>query len=659
MFNLSHRKKWPLSLLSLIVFLFLLTATAAAGNPENEGQSMPALFFQSEAGELKAWLMEEETRAHSLIFDSVDPGWQAKALADMDGDGHPDIYFLHDDGRLKVWLMEGLEYVETVYPRNPATGEPQISPVWDVMAVADLSGSGNPDIIWQALEGPREGDLAIWLMDGLNADRFGRLYNHPGVSSVSPLWEIGAVFDLLGDSQPEVIWQSVTGEAFDQLAYWQLDVEGDEFTRSASARLVHEGGRAAIRSQWRMKAAVDLMGDGQHEIIFQGIAGNMKNRVSYWVMEGPARIGGGRLDPDAVSPGWSLFGAEMCQVVPIELVIREVILAESRFHQPGVSYNAASGLTYDGILIDPKTGQLMGLPRAWSAASKEALQVQMLSMAIAGNENARLFLAPENPEAAEQLALDILTKKITAYERFNDQYPGFGGFLPWFIVSDEGLEAAHDWKNRVPGLDNGQLAWALFQADHILRKAGHNALAQRYHSYWNMMAENAVAVFHDPGADKIRAEAAIADTSLPPHPANYSNYLEGYFLDDPFEGELLVLFLALLGSWEDQSALQRVWDNKTMAAVTYTTAAEESITVRQGHWYSSHEMWNFLVLPYNDIPLVHALFMNGEKARTLYSAENMGPCARIVAAAESTSAPACRMTLSALASSIGLPPPAA
>jgi|GEM_PF-6472997 len=270
------------------------------------------LYWQHEDGSLKAWLMDGASQIQNspLTPASIDPGWQAKAIADMNGDGHPDIYWLHEDGSLKVWLMEGLEHVDTVRPKNPATGQPQISPVWDMMAVADLNGSGDPDIIWQALEGDREGRLAIWLMDGLEADRFGQLYNHPGVSSVSPLWEIGAVYDLLGNGSPEVIWQSVSGEDFDQLAYWELDVSGDEFSRSGSGRLTQVGGSATIRSQWRMRTAVDLLDDGKFEILFQGISGAQNGRVSYWEMVGIERTDGGPLNPNSVDdPDWRLVGS--------------------------------------------------------------------------------------------------------------------------------------------------------------------------------------------------------------------------------------------------------------------------------------------------------------------------------------------------------------
>ena len=359
MFELLKVNKIPFVLLAGIMLVSILAVPAFAGSDEGR----PALFFQSNDNELKVWWMDQEIREYSEVFADIEAGWQAKAVADMDGDGHPDIYWLNEDGRLKVWLMDGLEHVETVRPLNPATGQPQISTDWDMMAVADLNSSGDPDIIWQSLEGPREGRLAIWLMDGVEADRFGQLFNHPGVSSVSPLWEIGAVFDLLGDGQPEVIWQSVTGDDFDQLAYWQLDVEGDVFSRASSARLTQEGGSAAIRSEWRMKAAVDLMDDDKHEIIFQGIRGAPMNRVSYWIMDSAARVGGGRMEPDSVQPGWSLFGAAMVQ--DVDRITAEELNVDFQDLLPGVfniiipfaDAEAALGATVESKLVISVSGK--------------------------------------------------------------------------------------------------------------------------------------------------------------------------------------------------------------------------------------------------------------------------------------------------------------
>ena len=40
----------------------------------------------------------------------------------------------------------------------------------------------------------------------------------------------------------------------------------------------------------------------------------------------------------------------------------------------------------------------------------------------------------------------------------------------------------------------------------------------------------------------------------------------------------------------------------------------------EGHWFSSHEDWGFLVLPYRDLPVADRLFQNGQRVRTSYSA---------------------------------------
>lgn len=43
------------------------------------------------------------------------------------------------------------------------------------------------------------------------------------------------------------------------------------------------------------------------------------------------------------------------------------------------------------------------------------------------------------------------------------------------------------------------------------------------------------------------------------------------------------------------------------------------ITVQRGWWFSSHEQWKFLELPYLDVPISKRVFINGEKVRTINS----------------------------------------
>ena len=58
----------------------------------------------------------------------------------------------------------------------------------------------------------------------------------------------------------------------------------------------------------------------------------------------------------------------------------------------------------------------------------------------------------------QSYVIDQLTKKITAYEKWNSTYPGFGGYLPWYNVNDDdGMALLPNWNNAVPGLDNGEM----------------------------------------------------------------------------------------------------------------------------------------------------------------------------------------------------------
>ena len=76
--------------------------------------------------------------------------------------------------------------------------------------------------------------------------------------------------------------------------------------------------------------------------------------------------------------------------------------------------------------------------------------------AIAGNELAASFVYPQYPAGAQQLAIALLSSKLDAYLAFNKTFPGYGGFLPWFLANDtNNMRPTSDWENRVPALDNG------------------------------------------------------------------------------------------------------------------------------------------------------------------------------------------------------------
>lgn len=321
------------------------------------------------------------------------------------------------------------------------------------------------------------------------------------------------------------------------------------------------------------------------------------------------------------------YSADMLQIYDDRMndFVRRVIKSEGKFHQDGIAYNAESGLTYDGHPIDFNTGQLREKPHNWSAPSKESLHLNLLALVLDGNEYAQLFVSPSNPAKAKEKALNLLQRKMASYEKFSQEYPGFGGFLPWFQVSNAGLRPTSDWSNRVPALDNGQFAWSLYLTADILEKNGYSELANRYKVYWTTLAENSVPMFLDTRSGRVRGISQIQNVKGGVTKQNYATPASPYYLTDSYEGEMMVLFMSLFGRWPSAEDRNWVWKDKRMSKATYRTQFGRNITVRQGFWYSVQEVWNFLALPYNDVPLAKRIFTNGEKARSWYSAEHKIP----------------------------------
>jgi hypothetical protein len=152
----------------------------------------------------------------------------------------------------------------------------------------------------------------------------------------------------------------------------------------------------------------------------------------------------------------------------------DMLYWEGQFHQDKIAYNADNGMTLDGRYIDFKTGKPI-TEKPFSASSKEvsaptryvdshmrqvlttgkALQIMLYTQGVAGNPEAARFLSPKKPKNAAKVVTDIMEKKLKSYLKFNETYPGYGGFLPWMTTINKDVTPTDDWFDRVPGLDNG------------------------------------------------------------------------------------------------------------------------------------------------------------------------------------------------------------
>jgi hypothetical protein len=311
--------------------------------------------------------------------------------------------------------------------------------------------------------------------------------------------------------------------------------------------------------------------------------------------------------------------------------ISKVARRENPFYQPGVGYDGRTGVTFDGVNIDFETGKPISV-RNWSAPSKESVHVALLVKALSGDRTAELMLSPDpsQPGLARARALKVLTDKISTYERFNREYPGFGGFLPWYTVRDGRLMPipsvgdGDGWEKRVPALDNGQLVWSMYYAANALQELGYKDLSRRYRAYLGEMSRNVVGIFYDPAAKKMRAESSILRGSKrsPSKNAYAINERNPYYLEDSYEGLMLCHFADLFGDWSKQpGGKEAIWATPRRKPGSFTTASGQKITIAKSWVGSSHEEWGELVLPFEDVPIDRKLSSNIQRVRTAYSAE--------------------------------------
>jgi len=289
----------------------------------------------------------------------------------------------------------------------------------------------------------------------------------------------------------------------------------------------------------------------------------------------------------------------------------------------GIARHPESGLTYDGINLDPRSSEVIG-PRMVSAPSKECLDIGLCLKALGGDADAARVVGDGDVAVAQQRAVAILAKKLDSYERFNADNPGYAGFLPWFIPGEE-LRPTPDWEGDIPGLDNGEWVWTLELAEHGLEKAGQKELAARYHDYNSMLRGNVGKVFYDAPSGKVRADVTVVDPKSKDSDYRTNIGVPGRadFLTGEHgvhEGIMLVAYLTLFGAQLPDGAQQRIWDGIDMVRVEHPAG-----TTWQGFWGSSHESWAYLFMPLRDIQGYRDLFRIREKIRTHNAVERGYP----------------------------------
>jgi len=261
----------------------VLAATAAKADFSVDGKA--DIVWQRDDGYLSVWAMSGTTAMSAQMVNpgSVDPNWRIAATADINGDGKADFVWQHRDGGLAVWYMSGANLAGSEL-LNPAQVQ---DPNWKIVGTGDFNGDGRADLVWQH----RDGWLAVWYMIGANL---------AGSTLLSPVqqpdlnWKIVGVGDFNGDFKPDLVWQHTDG----WLAVWYMS--GVNLAGSALLNPAQ-----VADPNWRIRAVIDLNGDGQTDLIWQHMSAGS---LSAWLMNGNSVANAVSLNPSSVSGGWKVMG---------------------------------------------------------------------------------------------------------------------------------------------------------------------------------------------------------------------------------------------------------------------------------------------------------------------------------------------------------------
>src|SRR3989338_5269354 len=122
-------------------------------------------------------------------------------------------------------------------------------------------------------------------------------------------------------------------------------------------------------------------------------------------------------------------------------------------------------------------------------------------------------------------------------------------------------------------------------------------------AYLHFLSQTALTIFYA-GDGLVRSVTNIYDNTAPPTPSNYwmscNPQTDSCYLDDPYEGEMFAVFIYLYSKWTNQTERNMIWVQKRayLQSVDFPTAGGDVITVQRGWWFSSHEQWKYLELPY-------------------------------------------------------------
>jgi len=261
-----------------------LTALETSRKADFSSDGKADIVWQHDNGNLAIWTMSGPTAMGGLALTPgiVDPTWRIVATADLNVDHKADLVWQHRDGWLAVWYMDGPNQIGSQF-LNPAS----VGAGWRIVGAGDFNGDGWADLVWQH----SDGWLALWYMNGATLSY--SVFLNPGQVAGND-WKIAGVGDFNGDGKPDLVWQHTNG----WLSVWYMNGPN-----MVSAVFLNPA--QAADTDWRVRAVIDLNGDGRTDLVWQRMS---TGTLSAWLMNGINAVSMIFLSPANVDPGWRIMG---------------------------------------------------------------------------------------------------------------------------------------------------------------------------------------------------------------------------------------------------------------------------------------------------------------------------------------------------------------
>jgi hypothetical protein len=222
--------------------------------------------------------------------------WQVVAVADFDGNGVPDLVYQNTQtGQVNVDYYGGAGGTTFIGWACLSCGIDTTN--WQVVAVADFDGNGTPDLVYQNTQTHQ---VNVDYYGGAGGATFiGWACLSCGIDTTD--WQVKAAADFDGNGTPDLVYQNTQTH--------QVNV--DYYGGTGGASFI---GWACLScgidtTDWQVKAAADLDGNGIPDLIYQNTQTGQVNVDYYGGHGGAAFIGWAYLNSNP-GAGWSPVSAK-------------------------------------------------------------------------------------------------------------------------------------------------------------------------------------------------------------------------------------------------------------------------------------------------------------------------------------------------------------